>query len=144
MPRKGGVITLQMLISWMEAGSSWLTMRHECRTRMDAKKWILSTSILWIKEADHGISLYDLQQKGTLSLSPMSPEVHGPDGLRGKCMTSSLFQDEEDTTCHISNEIKKWVNPLKFNLYDQGNKRVYKSQTHLIGSPLMGLLRTRH
>ena len=51
-------------------------------------------------------------------------------------MTTSLFQDEEDTTCHISNKIEKWVKPPKFHLYDQGNKRVDKSQTHLNGSSL--------
>ena len=51
-------------------------------------------------------------------------------------MTTSFFQDEEDTMCHISNKVQKWVKPPKFNLYDQGNKRVDKSQTHLNGSSL--------
>ena len=51
-------------------------------------------------------------------------------------MTTSLFQDEEATMCHISNKVQKWVKPPKFNLYDQGNKRVDKSQTHLNGSSL--------
>ena len=54
----------------------------------------------------------------------------------GKSMTTSLFQDEEDTTCHISNEIEKWVKPRMFNLYDQRNKRVDKSQIPLNGPSL--------
>ena len=123
MPRKGGVINLQMLISWMEAGSSWLTMTHECRIKMDAEKWI------WVLRS---LELKRLTMAYLSMIWSRRESFHSAQWARSTWPRWTERKEYEHFT------LSRWRGyytpyifpPPNFNLYDQGNKRVDKSQTH--------------
>lgn len=96
----------------------------------------LSTSIPWIKEADHGISLYDLKQKRILSLSPMSQKCMAMMDSEERVWPLHSFKMKRIPCAIYPIRFKSGLSPLSLTSMIKGIRGLTKSQTHLNGSSL--------